>query len=230
MNDLTHIDLFSGIGGFSLAAGWAGFRTVAFVEIDEFCQRVLKKHWPGVPLSSDIYDFDGAQYAGADLLTAGFPCQPYSGAARGRRRDSGPIPIWREMLRVIREARPTWVVIENVIHFKSLGLKDLVLEMEASDYETGIVDIPACSVGADHIRRRLWILGNSNRNGKSELPEYAEVAGVPWGPSRPPSMGGEDGLSSRMDRRRLAALGNAIVPQVAYQIIKGIAEIERGMK
>lgn len=112
---MTHIDLFSGIGGFSLAAQWAGFKTIVFCEKDEFCQKVLKKHWPEVPLIPEIRDFDGTKWRGATLLTGGFPCQPFSSAGRKRGKKDDRY-LWPEMLRIISEARPTWIIAENVIN------------------------------------------------------------------------------------------------------------------
>ena len=81
-SNLTHIDLFSGIGGFALASSWAGFETIVFCEKDKFCHKILNKHWPDVPIVKDIHEFDGSQFAGATLLTGGLPCQPASVAGR----------------------------------------------------------------------------------------------------------------------------------------------------
>ena len=106
----THLDLFSGIGGFALAAKWAGYETIQFVEIDPFCHKVLKKHWPDVPIHSDIKTFDVTKYNGSiDLITGGFPCQPYSVAGKrlGKADDRA---LWPEMLRIISEIRPAWVI------------------------------------------------------------------------------------------------------------------------
>ena len=158
----THIDLFSGIGGFALAANWAGYQTEIFCERDEFCQKVLGKHWPTVPIVGDIFDFDGTQHAGADLLTAGIPCQPYSCAGKrlGAEDDRA---LWPEALRVIREARPRWVVIENVAGFINLALDGVLSDLEAEGYETGAVVLPACAVNAPHRRDRVWIVANAGR-------------------------------------------------------------------
>src|SRR4051812_45727132 len=110
---LTHLSLFSGIGGIDLAAQWAGFETVAFVEKDKFCQQILVKHWPEVPIYDEIKTFDGSVFADITLLTGGFPCQPFSQAGKRRGKEDDRY-LWPEMLRVISEAKPTWVVGENV--------------------------------------------------------------------------------------------------------------------
>lgn len=159
----SHLDLFSGIGrgGFALAASWAGYTTVQFVEIDPFCQRVLAKHWPEVLIHDDIRTFEGRPFRGAvDLLTGGFPCQPYSSAGR-RRGDQDDRALWPEMFRVIDEARPRWIVAENVPGFISLGLDDLLADLEGIGYETGTLVLPAAGVGAPHIRQRVWIVAHA---------------------------------------------------------------------
>jgi len=161
---LTHIDLFSGIGGFSLAAGWAGFETVVFCEKDKFCQRVLKKHWPEVPCESDIRDFDGTKFRGATLLTGGFPCQPFSCAGQ-RRGKADDRYLWPQMLRVIAEARPAWIVAENVAGIIEMELEGVCVDLEAEGYEVWPVIIPACAVGAPHRRDRVWIIANATGRG-----------------------------------------------------------------
>lgn len=171
----THIDLFSGIGGFALAANWAGYQTEIFCERDEFCRKVLGKHWPTVPIVGDIFDFDGTQHAGADLLTAGIPCQPYSCAGKrlGAEDDRA---LWPEALRVIREARPRWVVIENVAGFINLALDGVLSDLEAEGYETGAVVLPACAVNAPHRRDRVWVVANSNGSGRDAQPLPVSVS------------------------------------------------------
>ena len=101
---LTHLDLFSGIGGFALAARWAGFETIQFVEYEPYARKVLAKNFPDVPIAGDIFGFDATKYMGVGLLTGGFPCQPFSVAGKqlGKEDDRA---IWPEMFRVIREAR-----------------------------------------------------------------------------------------------------------------------------
>jgi len=155
-----HIDLFSGIGGFALAARWAGYQTEVFCEQDAFCQRVLKKHWPDVPVVGDIFEFDGSAYRGADLLTGGFPCQPYSCAGK-RGGDSDDRALWPEMRRVISEARPRWIVAENVTGIISMALDGVLSDLEGEGYEVQTVIVPACAVNAPHRRDRVWIVAHA---------------------------------------------------------------------
>ena len=160
---MNHIDLFSGIGGFALAAHWAGFETEVFCERDEFCQKVLRNNWPNTPIIDDIFEFDGTPYAGADLLTGGFPCQPYSCAGKqlGNEDDRA---IWPEMRRVITECRPRWVIAENVYGFVEMALDGVLSDLEAEGYEVGTLVIPACAVNAPHRRDRVWIVAHSKSN------------------------------------------------------------------
>jgi DNA (cytosine-5)-methyltransferase 1 len=153
------LDLFSGIGGFSLAARWTGkIKTVAFCEIDPFCQRVLTKHWPDVPIFTDIRALKGVDVGPVDIITGGFPCQPFSQAGKQRGTEDDR-HLWPEMSRVIKELRPTWVLGENVGGLAKLGLDQVLSDMESVGYSTRTFDIPACAVDARHVRHRLWIVG-----------------------------------------------------------------------
>jgi len=159
MNDQrTHIDIFSGIGGFALAANAAGFRTSVFCEQDDYCAKVLKRHWPNVPIIPDVKEFDGGRWKGADLLTGGFPCQPFSVAGE-RRGEEDDRALWPEMLRVIKEARPRFVLAENVAGLINMALDDVLSRLEGEGYTTGTVVLPACAVNAPHRRDRVWIMG-----------------------------------------------------------------------
>lgn len=163
---LRVLDLFSGIGGFSLAAHWMGWKTIAFCEQDKFCQRVLAKNFPGVPIHEDvkkIEEFD--QYVGTiDLVTGGYPCQPFSvaGKRRGKKDDRH---LWPEMLGIIKRVRPTWVVAENVAQHVNLGLDDVLSDLEAQGYTARTFIIPAVGVNACHRRNRVWIVANANKCG-----------------------------------------------------------------
>jgi len=159
---LTHIDLFSGIGGFSLAARWAGLDTIVFCERDKFCQKVLNKHWPGVPIHDDITTFDGTKYSNVFLLTGGFPCQPFSRAGKRRGKEDDRY-LWPEMLRVISETKPHWVIGENVAGFVSMGLDGCISDLEREGYEVQAFVIPACAVKAPHRRDRVWIVANCSQ-------------------------------------------------------------------
>jgi len=157
MNELTHLDLFSGIGGFALAAKWNGYRTVGFCDNEPYAQAVLKKHWPEVPCHKDIREVRGDLYAGVTLLTGGFPCQPFSVAGKQRGKDDNRY-LWPEMCRVIREARPAWIIGENVAGIVNLALDAVCADLEAEGYEVEPIIVPACAVDAPHRRDRVWII------------------------------------------------------------------------
>jgi len=163
----THLDLFSGIGGFALAAGWAGFTTVGFVEYEDFPKRLLSRRFPGIPIHSDIHDFDATPFRGVDLITGGFPCQPFSAAGKQRGKEDDRW-LWKEMLRVIVEAQPTWVLAENVAGIINMALDEVLLDLEAQDYATGTVILPACSQNALHRRDRVWIIARNARDTTSD--------------------------------------------------------------
>jgi DNA (cytosine-5)-methyltransferase 1 len=160
MNERTHLDLFSGIGGFALAAKWNGYRTVGFCDNEPYAQAVLKKHWPEVPCHKDIREVRGELYAGVTLLTGGFPCQPFSVAGKQRGKDDNRY-LWPEMCRVIREARPAWIIGENVAGIVNLALDTVCADLEAEGYEVEPVIIPACAVDAPHRRDRVWIIARN---------------------------------------------------------------------
>ena len=229
MNDQrTHIDLFSGIGGFALAANAAGFRTRVFCEQDDYCAKVLRRHWPNVPIIPDVKEFDGARWKGADLLTGGFPCQPFSNAGLKLGKEDNDRYLWPEMFRVIKEARPRFVLAENVTPLVRLALDEVLSDLGSEGYSCGTVVLPACAVNASHRRPRCWVLAYANsergRGGECER-EYATDAGEPSGSPElrnwdtEPDVGRvAHGIPHRT--HRLKALGNAIVPQVAYEILK----------
>ena len=157
MNEKTHIDLFSGIGGFALAARANGIRTVCFCECNPDCRDFLGKAWPGVAQHEDVRKFDGRRYTGAFLLTGGVPCQPASRAGKqgGRADDRW---LWGEAVRVLAEVRPTWAVFENPAGIADVGLDGILADVGRCGYEIGLADIPACAVGAPHGRARFWII------------------------------------------------------------------------
>jgi len=309
--ELTHISLFSGIGGFDIAGEWAGFRTVVFCEKEEFCQKVLQKHWPETPIIPEIRDFDGTKWQGATLLTGGFPCQPFSvaGPKTGKEDDRY---LWPQMLRVIKEAKPRWVLAENVPGIFHMALDTVLSDLESEGYATGTLIIPACGLNAPHRRNRVWIIaynskpirprqknkistkgdsiigtnsyapdserkgyvrrGSQGNSNEERLAQNQQTGKKTWGTtsrcnknSSDPNQSGfqvgemfgqnirqesppiirdawqedwyevatrfcrvDDGVSDRI--HRLKALGNAIVPQIAYEILKRIAWIEKNEK
>ena len=166
------LDLFSGIGGFSLGLESLGMETVAFCEMDVFCQKVLKKHWPNVPIHSDIKELDGHEYRGAvELICGGFPCQPFSvaGEQRGAEDDRA---LWPEMLRVICEVQPTWVIGENVSGIINMELDNVLSDLEAEGYAAQTFVIPACSVDAKHRRDRVWIIAHADSESGSDVSRH----------------------------------------------------------
>ena len=161
--DLNTLDLFSGIGGFARGLEATGFfNTTCFVEQDPYCQAVLKHHWPDVPVLGDIRSVRGPDLPiRPDVICGGFPCQPFSQAGKQRAQDDSR-HLWPEMFRLIRECRPTWVVGENVIGLVQLGLDEVLSDLESEGYATRTFNIPACAVGAPHIRQRLWIVAHAD--------------------------------------------------------------------
>ena len=169
---LKLLDLFSGIGGFSLGLESTGFfETIGFVEKDKFCQKVLKKHWNNINIEEDIRNVKGERYA-ADIITGGFPCQPFSVAGK-RKSTADDRYLWDEMLRVIREVKPRWVIGENVEGIVNINegmvLRQVLNDLENEGFKSQCIIIPASGIGAWHQRKRIWIvannISNSNNNG-----------------------------------------------------------------
>lgn len=267
----THIDLFSGIGGFALAAKWNGVRTVCFCEIEPECRAFLGKKYPGVPVHEDVRTFDGRAFSGAWLLTAGVPCQPVSCAGK-RRGAADDRWLWPEALRIVSEARPAWVLFENPPGILKLGLDGILADLEALGYSAGVIDIPACALNSPQIRHRFWIVSHAEDEGRQgsdaegnpqamrRPAKYAENTNISdpdcqnaerkkheksedddkqyldcgrshwktkeWRPfadgafrrAKPGIRLLADGVSGGL----LSALGNAIVPQVAGEIIRAM--------
>ena len=282
---MNHASLFSGIGGFDLAAEAAGMQNIFSVENDAHCDKVLRKRFPNVRRFYDITEFDGREYAGAiDVLSGGFPCQPFS-VAGNRKGSEDDRALWPEMLRVIREIRPTWVLGENVPGIINMELDSVLSDLEGEGYEIQAFVIPALSQDARHRRDRVWIVAHSadarveslrkrkkcpdavsnadgNRSCKSgegiktEFPNADGETGtiVPnadgnrlqgkWHKSNNARQAGlynrEAGrkayqwptepcvgrVAHRVPNRvdRLKSLGNAIVPQIAFQLFRMIME------
>lgn len=167
---LKVLDLFSGIGGFSLGLERAGMETIAFCEIDKFCQKVLKKHWPHVYIHEDITKLDGKEYAGTvDIICGGFPCQPFSVAGKQKGKDDNRY-LWPEMLRIVSEAKPTWLIGENVPGIINLALDSVCADLEDEGYEVQTLVIPACAVNAPHKRSRVWIIAHTDSKNESNVP------------------------------------------------------------
>lgn len=246
---MKHLDLFSGIGGFALAARWAGFETVAFCEKNDYCRDVLRKHWDDVPMYEDIRRVTGDRLKRngieADIITGGFPCQPFSVAGkRGGKGDDRY--LWPEMLRIIQEMEPAWVIGENVRGIVNMELDQVLADLEDNGYSTESFVIPACAVNAPHRRDRVWIIANSSRQrlqGGEETGNDGSNGQKPWDeqltgrsgverwnkfPTVSPVCGRNDGISNRI--HRLKALGNAVVPQIPFYFFEIIKKIESNKK
>ncbi|MBF0474545.1 MAG: DNA cytosine methyltransferase [Deltaproteobacteria bacterium] len=229
------LDLFSGIGGFSLAAQWTGrIETVAFCEIEPYCQKILKKHWPDVPILPDIrtlnrWDVDGT----IDIIAGGFPCKQTSRLAsiHGGRvglqgKDSG---LWFEELRIIDDFRPTWAVIEN-----PPGVKKWENQIETGlagiGYQVQRFDLSSADIGAAHLRRRCFYVAypfgqrSLFAQKKTANQNRASSAGCPWATTPPGVVRVAARLPHRVDRIR--ALGNSVDPRVAYIILEMICDLE----
>ncbi len=238
------LDLFSGIGGFSLGLERAGMTTVAFCEIDPFCRRVLAKHWPGVPIYDDVRQLTAARLAadgiGVDVICGGFPCQDISSAGKRAGLDGERSGLWREYARIVRELRPRYVIVENVADLLARGFGDVVGELAEIGYDAEWDCVPAFHVGAAVRRDRVWLVAFPNEVGRQwgaqrhifparwfSPPRRRDAYGLdlavdgPW--SRLPDVLRVDyGIPGVMDR--VAACGNAVVPQIPELIGRAIME------
>ena len=269
---MTHGSLFSGIGGFDLAAEWMGWENKFHCEWNPFGQKVLHHYWPEAEQFTDITKSNFKKYANQiDILTGGFPCQPYSQAGK-RKGKEDERHLWPEMLRAIREIQPSWVVGENVFGLinwsEGLVFHEVQTDLEAEGYEVWPYVLPAAAVNAPHRRDRVWFVAYSNSFsnrrqcnskqmgkqtntntesiglstkmaiGKLDRKVRFEFGSEPqtWDsfPSVSPICNGDDGISNRLDsitfpkwrNESIKAGGNAIVPQVVYQIFKSIEQYE----
>ena len=237
------LSLFSGIGGIDLAAEQAGVRTVGFCEINTFCKKVLKQHWPDVPIFPDVTKItkevlENAKIQKVDIIAGGFPCQPFS-TAGNRKGAEDNRNLWPDMLRLVDELRPRWLVGENVNGFIDLGLDTLLASLENKDYTAITFNIPACSVKAPHRRYRVFVVAYSNGDGWTDDMSRRAIKGrvkVKKGSARtwngrlldkPGICRVVDGLPEKLDKARLKALGNAVVPAQIYPIFKAIMDIEK---
>lgn len=221
------LDLFSGIGGFTLGLQRAGFRTHAFCELDPRCRAVLRHHWPSVPIYEDIRGLTAARLAWhPELIAGGFPCQPHSTAARGRNNAED---LWPELLRVIRELRPNWVAAENVPGIGYDGVDRVSGDLEDAGYTVWPFRLDTALPQGQRGRDRFIWLAHADGDREPRRAEHAEVASVRAVPRRRASdhrapMGVDDGLPGRMDR--LHGLGNAITPTIAELIGRAIMRVE----
>ena len=301
---MNHISLFSGIGGFDLASEWMGWNNIASCEINPFGRKVLNHYWPDALHHDDVHTFTKEllnekikNWNSNDvILTGGFPCQPYSvaGKRKGKEDDRH---LWPEMLRVIQEIQPRWIVGENVrglVNWNGgMVFDEVQFDLENIGYEVQSFILPACSKNAPHRRDRLWIVANSERNGRigsersrergmdgkilekternkktnkfngrDKFGNVADSDGIGQSgkehgekesgfnrekslsigfenfPTKPPICGGNDGISFELDgitfpkwrNESIKAYGNAVVPQVVFEIFKTIEKYEQQIK
>jgi DNA (cytosine-5)-methyltransferase 1 len=237
MKKIKHLDLFSGIGGFALAAKRiGGIETIGFSEIEQSASDILKHHHPNVRNYGDIRKIKNIK---CDIITGGFPCQPFSSMGNGDGKKDDRY-LWPEMLRVISESGCKWVIAENVPRIINLALDDVLDDLEGQGFSAWAANIPACAAQAPHFRPRVWVVAHRQSIGingvvgecKSKAAEDGESGrhsdGRPYGiNSTMPASRWEtwDG-KSRVCRvvngvsQRIHGLGNAIVPQVAEQLIR----------
>ena len=166
---INFLSLFSGIGGFELGLERAGMECVGQVEIDDYCNKVLEKHWPNVKRERDIRNVTGETFGAVGLICGGFPCQPFSVAGKQAGKGDDRY-LWPEMLRVIEAYRPTWVIGENVAGIISMALDTVISEMERIGYEVQCFIIPASGVNARHRRDRVWIVAYSDERRRNTQP------------------------------------------------------------
>lgn len=174
---MNKLSLFSGVGGIDLAAEWAGMNTVAFCEREPFPQKVLRKHWPNIPIYDDVctltkerLEHDGVITASRaiDIISAGYPCQPdsYAGQRKGTADDRW---LWPQVARLLSELRPNWFLGENVAGHATFGLDKVLADLENLSYTFQTFDIPAAAVNADHERRRIFIVAHTKCEGWERL-------------------------------------------------------------
>lgn len=233
------LSLFSGGGGIDIACEWAGIETIAFCEWEEYPQAILRQHYPGKPVYGDIRDLskerlesDGIDTRTIGIIHGGFPCQPFSIAGQQKGKDDDR-HLWPEMFRIIEEIRPDWVVGENVANFTRVALDDTLSNLESIGYTTRAFILPACAIGADNRRDRVFIVANTMRKGleglhdegvriEMQLPEITFPRD-----NRSPTpriLRRGDGVSDGKDRIKI--LGNAVNPYQIYPILAAIKQID----
>jgi DNA (cytosine-5)-methyltransferase 1 len=248
---VKQLSLFSGIEGIGVACEWAGITPAAFCERDDYCQKVLKRHWPGVPIYDDVctltrerLEEDGIDCSTIGLVSSGDPCQP-SSYAGNREGDGDDRHLWPQTNRIIKEIGPNWVVRENVAGNITMGLDEVLSNLDDLGYTSQSFVIPASAVYADHERYRVFTIGYAHRLTKSQENTLSNTIRANWvawetaaGEHRrkasefnrpvhqPPVCRVDDGLPDRSYKGRMKALGNAVDPFQIYPIIAGIKFID----
>ena len=229
---LKVLDLFSGIGGFSLGLEQAGMETVAFCEIDKKAKLVLNKHWPDVPVFDDVSTLTretlDARGISVDVICGGFPCQDISLAGKGAGLEGDRSGLWFQFHRLIKEIQPHYAIIENVSALRNRGLDQVLRSLDEIGYDAEWHCIPASAVGAPHRRDRIWIVAypmfaglEGQRFISSRISEELKNSSYSCWWAVEPAVGRvANGVSKRVDR--LKQLGNAVVPQIPELIGKAI--------
>jgi len=245
-------DLFSGVGGFSLGLEWTkGFKTVLFCENDKSCHKVLKKHWPDIPIYDDIKEvtiekIKKDKISKIDIVTGGFPCQDISQAGKREGIKASRSGLWSEMCRLIGEIRPKYAIVENVQALLYRGLESILGDLAEIGYDAEWHCIPASAIGAPHQRDRVWIITypksgrrnvdaiqkrNNNKNlcWKKQTIIFSSDVSILLNRLKQGTKGfrGDDGLFTKLDKDRVRQLGNAVVPQIPYLIGMSILEYEK---
>lgn len=244
---MNHASLFSGLGGFDLAATWCGWHNLFSCEIDPFCRKILAHYWPDATHYTDICTTDFRPWHGRiDVLTGGFPCQPFSTAGK-RKGTEDDRYLWPQMLRAIREVAPRYVVGENVPGLLSqqdgMVFRGVCADLEAEGYQVAVLNIPAAGIGAPHQRERLWFVAYASGARPQRSQQRKTSSAATWSP-RPTAKRFADehwieaatrlcrvdyGVPRGLDTsalpkgwkaKSLKGYGNAIVPMVACQIFQ----------
>jgi len=234
---LRVLDLFSGAGMFSLGLErTGGFETVAFCEIEPYARKILRRHWPDVPVFDDVTKLRGEDVGSVEVIAAGFPCQDLSVAGKGAGLGGEQSGLFYEVARLVGELRPRLVVLENVAALLSRGMGDVLGTLSALGYDAEWECLPATIVGAPHNRDRIWIIAYPQRDEQSrEEPRYWPLGRVgrfeqpiPWDTHWEVALsqlrGMDDGDAHRLDRADLTR--NALVPQIPEMIGRAILEAE----
>lgn len=232
--------LFSGIGGMDLGLEQAGMSCAWQVEIDEFCQRVLTKHWPNVPKYQDVRECGKHNLEQVDLIAGGFPCQDLSIAGKGAGIDGQRSGLWAEFIRIVRELRPRYVLVENVAALLGRGMGRVLGDLAQSGYDAEWQSLRAREFGALHLRERIFIIAHTRetRTARFFAGEISRVAEFSWckdvrrvedlrersSVPSPLFRGSRDGLPDWMDR--VGAIGNAVIPPIARWIGRQIIEAD----